>query len=162
MGVTMGAFVESSGGPIVRRGIKFVPPTRAVIAEQIARWAAQDTEIFIRALVTGGRSIESIGQEAWEHQRVLASFPVALASLSRFDRAVEVCSVASGNADLSAFTPDELSEIAAELWGQKPVKGDGAKRPLEESRSDDSPAKTLIGDGVTASSDPSTASTRPV
>jgi hypothetical protein len=146
----MSTFVSSAGGPIVRKGIEFKLPTRHEIARHVAQWAADDTAVLVRGLVGAGVDIGVIRNESWEHQRILSNFSLAVVTLTRFDRALEVCQAAAPGKDLEAFSEVELAELAAELWGQEPTKEQGGSAPLDGQQSPTSQPENLTGAGSTA------------
>lgn len=114
-------FISSGGGPhVIIKGDKrweFKPPTKAKLAELLARWRAEDRASLLADIETAGVT----GKEKLDMLREFAasdySWGRGLTESLKIARCLEVLHFTNPGVDVEGLTNDELSAAAADMWG---------------------------------------------
>lgn len=145
------SFTAASSADIVRdvNGVtyRFKRPTRDQVGQQIATWAAADAAKLKALLKEAGVSPETVFTVLAQHDRDSRLIQYGLRCAMEFTRSGDIAAAASGlKASELPFTPDEIVDLALELWGfEIPKKADETKdgkpekdgaRPLDGSEGD--------------------------
>lgn len=120
------SFTSSGGADVVREfgGItyRFKCPTRTQVAQQIATWAGEDRAALVRLCDECKVTPEFRFNALREHELSSKQISYGLRAVFEFRRCGDVIKTACGqDPDALPFTPDELAEIASELWGFAPM-----------------------------------------
>ncbi len=146
-------FTAACEAPIVRvkgeQTYEFPRLKRGQLGGLLARWGVQDRELLKVRLAEAGATPEQKLKELAELDEASRLLGYAYRSIFQFERAAETVEASlklllpgNGTVDALPFGPEELFEVAAELWGMprpKPEKDVGRDNPPSDGAASPTP-----------------------
>lgn len=125
------SFTEASGAGITRTfngvSVTFVLPIRNEVGQQIASWAATDKAKILGLLKEAGADASLKFAILNRHDQDSRLLTYGMRCAMEFDRSGEIVKKACGRESIDDFgmSPEDVVELALELWGFPPVKTAG-------------------------------------